>query len=255
MDKDSKLDLTGKVAVVTGASKGIGKAIARLYGLYGAKVVVSSRKQDVLDAVVREFKNESIDAVSIAANAGDVEELKQLVEKTVERYGGIDILVNNAAANPVFGPLTNVESWAFDKIVDVNLRGPFELGNLAYKEMVKRGGGVVINISSVEGLTPGPFLGIYSMSKAGLISLTKSQAREWGADNIRVNAICPGLIKTKFSETLWGNEQILNSFMEKLPLPRVGEPVDIAGMALFLASDYGSYCTGGVFTVDGGYTI
>ena len=255
MEKDLKLDLSGKVAVITGASKGIGKAIARLYGRYGAKVVVSSRKQDSVDEVADEFKKEGIDAVGIAANAGEVEELKQLVEKSVEHFGGVDILVNNAAANPVFGPLTNVESWAFDKIVDVNLRGPFELGNLAYKEMVKRGGGVVINISSVEGLTPGPFLGIYSMSKAGLISLTKSQAREWGADNIRVNAICPGLIKTKFSQALWGNEQILDAFMKKLPISRVGESDDIAGMALFLASDYGSYCTGGVFTVDGGYTI
>lgn len=247
--------LEGKVAVITGASKGIGEAIARALGQAGAAVVVSSRKQEAVDAVVASLKEEGIDALAIAANAGKQEDLQRLTEKTVEQFGGIDIIVNNAAANPVFGPVENTEEWAYDKIMDVNVKGPFELAKMALPSMKERGGGSIINISSIGGLSPEPQLGIYSVSKAALLSLTKVMAKEWGAYGIRANAICPGLIKTKFSEALWSNDQIMKYMMAQLPISRVGTVEEIAGLALFLASPAASYCTGGVYTADGGYTI
>ncbi|MFQ5761351.1 MAG: SDR family NAD(P)-dependent oxidoreductase, partial [Acidiferrobacterales bacterium] len=176
-----------------------------------------------------------------------------LVDKTVEAYGGLDIIINNAAANPVFGPIQQTEERAFDKIIDVNLKGPFELCKKAYPILKKRGGGSIIHISSIGGLTPEPGIGIYSVSKAGIINLTKAMAQDWGADNIRVNAICPGLIKTKFSEALWNNEAILERFLQHIPLKRVGTPDDTAGLAVYLASDAAAYCMGGVYMIDGGY--
>jgi NAD(P)-dependent dehydrogenase (short-subunit alcohol dehydrogenase family) len=184
---------------------------------------------------------------------GNVEEAQNLIDQTVDAYGGIDIIINNAAANPVFGPIQNTEERAFDKILDVNLKGPFELCKKAYPILKQRGGGSIINISSIGGLTPEHGIGIYSVSKAGLINLTKAMAQDWGSDNIRVNAICPGLIKTKFSEALWGNEPILDRFLQQIPLNRVGTSEDIAGLAVYLASDAAAYCTGGVYLIDGGY--
>ena len=178
-----------------------------------------------------------------------------LIEKTRAVYGSIDILVNNAAANPVYGPIVTCEEWAFDKIMDVNLKAPFELCKLVYPIMKQRGGGSVINISSIAGLTPDPGLGMYSVSKAALNMLTKVMAKEWGTDKIRVNAICPGLIKTKFSEALWQNEKWLSGFIKQLPLGRMGTVEEIAGLALFLASEASAYCTGTLFTADGGITI
>lgn len=255
MNIQSKFNLTGKVAIVTGASKGIGKAIAEALGQAGAKVVVSSRKQEAVDEVAIELKKQGIDSTSIAAHMGQMDDIRNLAAKAAAHFGGIDIIVNNAASNPVFGPISETDESAFDKIIDVNVKGPFVLCKAAYAEMKKRGGGSVINISSIEGLTPSPGLGIYSMSKASLIMLTKAMAREWGGDNIRVNAICPGLIKTKFSRALWENESILNHFVSKTPIQRMGEPDDIAGLALFLASDAAAYCTGGVYVADGGYAV
>ena len=246
--------LDGKVAIVTGASKGIGEAMARGLAEFGAKVVVSSRKREAVDAVAETFQNDGLKAVAIAANMGNVEEAHALVDQSVDAYGGIDIIINNAAANPVFGPIQNTEERAFDKILDVNLKGPFELCKKAYPILKQRGGGSIINISSIGGLTPERGIGIYSVSKAGLINLTKVMAQEWGADNIRVNAICPGLIKTKFSEALWGNEPILDRFLQQIPLNRVGTSDDVAGLAVYLASDAAAYCTGGVYLIDGGYT-
>ena len=245
--------LDGKVAIVTGASKGIGEAIARGLAEFGAKIVVSSRKQEAVDAVAETFKNDGLEAIAIAANMGNVEEAHSLIEQSVDAYGGIDIIVNNAAANPVFGPIQKTEERAFDKIIDVNLKGPFELCKKAYPILKQRGGGSIIHISSIGGLTPEPGIGIYSVSKAGLINLTKAMAQDWGAENIRVNAICPGLIKTRFSEALWGNEPILERFLQHLPLKRVGTSDDIAGLAVYLASDAAAYCTGGMYLIDGGY--
>ncbi len=248
-----KFDLTGKVALVTGASKGIGEAMARGMAEFGATVVVSSRKQEELNAVVATFKQDGLDAIAIAANVSKPEDLDALIKQTLERCGGIDVLINNAAANPVFGPIQNTDQRAFDKILDVNLRGPFELCKRVYPIMKARGGGSIINISSIGGVTPEAGIGIYSASKAAILNLTQAMAQDWGADNIRINAICPGLIRTKFSEALWGNEDILNRFLKHTPLGRPGEADEVAGLATFLASDAASYCTGGVYMVDGGY--
>jgi dehydrogenase/reductase SDR family protein 4 len=245
--------LDGKVALVTGASKGIGEAMARGLAEFGAKVVVSSRKQDAVDAVAGAFKSDGLEATGIAANVGSVEEIHALVDKTVETYGGLDIIINNAAANPVFGPIQNTDERAFDEIIDVNLKGPFELCKKAYPILKQRGGGSIIHISSIGGLKPEAGIGMYSVSKAAIINLTQAMAQDWGADNIRVNAICPGLVKTKFSEALWSDEKILHRFLKHIPLGRAGEPDDIAGLAVFLASDAAAYCSGGAYLVDGGY--
>lgn len=250
----SRFDLSGKVAIVTGASKGIGEAIAVALAEAGARVVVSSRKQDAVDEVAAQMRAAGLTATGIAANAGDAGDLAGLVEQTVAAYGGIDIIVSNAAANPVFGPVEDTPDWAFDKIMGTNVKGPFDLARLALPYL-KQGGGSVINISSIGGLSPEPQLGIYSVSKAALVSLTKVMAKEWGAYGVRANVICPGLIKTKFSEALWQNEHILGHMESQLPLGRIGTVDEIAGLALFLASGAAAYCTGAVFTADGGYTI
>jgi len=245
--------LDGKVALVTGASKGIGEAMARGLAESGASVVLSSRKQEAVDAVAAEFRAGDLEATGIAANMGNIDDIHALVDKTVEIYGGLDIIINNAAANPVFGPLQNTDERAFDKIIDVNLKGPFELCKRAWPLMKQRGGGSIIHISSIGGLTPEADIGIYSVSKAAIINMTKAMAQDWGADNIRVNAICPGLIKTKFSEALWNDENSLERFVKRIPLGRIGEPGDIAGLAVYLASPASAYCSGGVYMVDGGY--
>ncbi|GAB3514618.1 SDR family NAD(P)-dependent oxidoreductase [Emticicia fontis] len=248
-------DLTDKVALITGASKGIGEAIARIFAEYGAKVIISSRKQADLDELANDIKASGGECTGIAAHAGEIAQLKLLVEKTVEVYGGIDILVNNAATNPVYGPALDCAESAFDKIMQVNVKAPFELAKMVHPIMKARGGGSVINISSIAGHTPDPGLGIYSVSKASLNMLTKVLAKEWGEDGIRVNAICPGLIKTKFSQALWDNEKTLAHFTKRLPIARMGTVEEISPMALYLASSASAYTTGGLFSIDGGTII
>jgi len=255
MNYQHAFQLTNKVALITGASKGIGESIARFYAAYGATVIINSRKQEELDAVAENIRKEGGTCVGLAANAGDLSSVKTLVDKIVAGHGGIDILVNNAASNPVFGPITTSEEWAFDKIMSVNVKAPFALSNLVHASMKNRGGGSIINISSIAGLTPDQGLGLYSVSKAALNMLTKVQAKEWGKDGIRVNAICPGLIKTKFSEALWSNEDLLKRLVKNLPVARMGTVEEIAGLALYLASDVSGYCTGAIFTADGGTTL
>jgi dehydrogenase/reductase SDR family member 4 len=255
MNIQEKFNLAGKVALLTGASKGIGKAMAIAMGQAGAKVVISSRNQEALDTLAKEMRDGGIDVQPVSANVGLTKDIKNLVARTVNAYGGIDILVNNAAINPVFGPVINTNEAAFDKIMQVNVKGPFELAKMVQPIMASRGGGSIINISSIGGLTPEAMLGIYSVSKAALISLTKVMAKEWGREGIRANVICPGLIKTKFSEALWRDEKILQSVMRKQPLEMLAEPEDIAGLALLLASEAGVFCNGGIYTADGGYTI
>ncbi len=255
MSIKKKFDLTDKVAIVTGASKGIGEAIARGLGEHGAKVVVSSRKQEAVDEVAESFKKEGFEATGIACHVGDESQLDALFDQTVAKYGGVDILVNNAATNPTFSPLVENGSDVFDKVMNVNVRACHYLANKCYASMKERGGGSVINIASVEGLKPSQGLGLYSVSKAALIMLTKSQGKEWGSANIRSNAICPGLIQTKFSQALWSNEQILGQVTKHLPSGRMATPDEMAGLAVFLASDASSYCTGSVFTADGGHMI
>ncbi len=248
-------DLNGKVVIVTGASKGIGAAIAHMMGSLGARVVLSSRRESSVTALAEKFRSAGIEAIGVEAHMGDMEQIAELVKRTIEQFGGIDIVVNNAAINPSFGPLLDADMQAFDKILQVNLKGPIELARRCHASMKKRGGGSVINISSIEGLTPGHGLGLYGISKAALISATKVMAREWGADNIRANVICPGLVETKFSEALTSNVKILNMVMAKQALPMLAGPEDIAGLACFLAAEASAFCTGGVYTADGGYTI
>lgn len=250
-----KFQLEGKVAIVTGSSKGIGESIARGLAEFGAKVVLSSRKQEAVDITAMNFKRDGLEATAIACHVGHQDQLENLVQKTVETYGGVDILVNNAAINPVFGPLHEVSEEAFNKIVNVNLKACFSLSNLCYPIFKERGGGSIINIASVESYSPSTGLSIYSISKAALIMLSKSQAKEWGTDGIRSNAICPGLIKTKLSSGIWSNEKALQYFERNIPLGRIGEPDEMAGLAVFLASDAASYCTGGAYVSDGGYLI
>ena len=245
--------LDGKVALVTGASKGIGEAMARGLAEFGARVIISSRKQQAVDEVAESFKSDGFEATGIAANMSTIDDVHALVAGTVAAYGGLDIVINNAAANPVFGPIQNTDLPAFDKIIEVNLKGPFELCKAAYPVLRKQGGGSIINISSIGGLTPEPGIGIYSASKAAIINLTRAMARDWGNDNIRVNAICPGLIKTKFSEALWNDAESCERFVRRIPLGRIGEADDIKGLAVYLASSASAYCTGGVYMVDGGY--
>ena len=245
--------LDDKIALVTGASKGIGEAMARGLAEFGAKVVLSSRKQAAVDAVAEAFQADGLEATGIAANMGNDSDIGSLIEQTVELYGGLDIVINNAAANPVYGPLQNTDNLAFDKIIDVNLKGPFELCKKAYPIIKARGGGSIIHISSIGGIRPEAGIGIYSVSKAAIINLTRAMAQDWGADNIRVNAICPGLIKTRFSEALWKDTETHDRFVEQIPLGRIGEAVDVAGLAVYLASDASAYCSGGVYMVDGGY--
>ena len=227
--------------------------MARGMAEFGATVVISSRNQASLQEVVEEFHADGFEAMAIAANVSRTDDIQNLVTQTLKECGGIDILVNNAAANPVFGPIQDTDDRAFNKIVDVNLRGPFELCKKVHPVMRERGGGSIINISSIGGITPEFGIGIYSVSKAAILNMTQAMAQDWGADNIRVNAICPGLIRTKFSEALWSDDKILDRFISQTPLGRAGEADDVAGLATFLASDAASYCSGGVYMVDGGY--
>jgi NAD(P)-dependent dehydrogenase (short-subunit alcohol dehydrogenase family) len=252
-DALSRFRLDGKVAIVTGGTRGIGLAIATTLARAGAKVVISSRKADHVDAAVTLLREDGLDVVGIPANMGKAADAHELAARTVEHFDGIDIIVNNAATNPVFGPLQLASDDAFEKILAVNVKGPLELCKTAHTVMAQRGGGAIVNVSSIGGISPEAGLGLYSVSKAALVSLTKVMAQEWGADGIRANVICPGLIKTRFSQALWQDQQIADQVLGHQPIRRIGEPDDVAGLALFLASDASAYCTGGVYMVDGGY--
>jgi len=243
--------LDGRVAIITGASKGIGASIAQTFAANGAKVVVSSRKQAAVDEVVAEIQAAGGEALAVAAHVGDTQALENLVKLSVEHYGRIDILVNNAATNPVFGPLEDSVD-AMDKIMQINVKAPLELAKFALPYLKAQSNSAIINISSVEAFIATEGLGCYSVSKAALNMLTKSMAKEWGKYGIRANAICPGLIKTKFSEALWSNEAMLKYYLKQTPLGRIGEPQEVANLALFLASDASSYSTGAMFMADGG---
>ena len=250
-----RFSLAGKVALVTGATRGIGHAIAVRFAAAGAAVMVVSRKQEAVDATVAQLQAGGARVAGRAANVSRPEVAALIVADTLKEFGGLDVLVNNAAANPVFGPVENTGTDAFDKIMGVNVRAPFDLAKAARPHFIARGGGVILNISSIGGVSPEPNLGIYSVSKAAIISLTQVLAKEWGKDGIRANAICPGFIKTDFSSALWQNEKILAHILRTQAISKLGEPDDVATLALFLCSDAASLCTGGVFLADGGYTI
>ena len=244
-----------KVVIITGSSKGIGLSIAESLCASGAKVIISSRKQDAVDQVAEELRSKGYEATGIACHVGDEEQRQQLVQKTTEKYGRIDVLINNAAINPVFGPIEDSDEVAFDKIMNINVKAVWSLSNLVLPSMKENGNGSIINISSVEGIHPGFGLGLYSTSKAAVIMLTKNQAKEWGKYGIRSNVICPGLVKTKFSAALWQNEKLLNKLESNIPSGRMAMPEEMTGIALLLSSDASSYMTGGVYTADGGYLI
>ncbi len=254
MNIKNKFSLENKVAIITGASQGIGEAIARGLAEAGATVVVSSRKQAAVDKVATAFRADGLKATAIACNMGAVKEIEALVGRTIAAHGGVDILVNNAAINPVYGPILKTETAAFDKILDVNVKGPFELARFAYANMKERGGGSIINISSTAGISAWQGIGAYSVSKSALIQLSKVLSKELGPKGIRVHTICPGLIKTKLSEALWSDDKVMNQVLGSTPLQRIGAPEDLAGLAVFLASDASAHMTGGVYVVDGGMT-
>jgi len=245
-------NLTGKVALITGASRGIGQAIAEAYAAAGARVVLSSRKQETLDEVAEGVRAAGGEALPIAAHTGDVEAIQAVVERATEAYGGIDIVVNNAATNPHFGPLLTSEESQWDKILDVNVQGYFRVVKACVPTMRRRGGGQVINMASVAGLEAQPMMGIYCVSKAAVLMLTRVLAAELAADNIRVNAIAPGFVKTKFSSVLWQTPQIYEAIQRVVPQHRMAEPEEITGIALYLASAASSFTTGATFVIDGG---
>ena len=247
-----KFSLKGRVALITGGSRGIGRAIALAFAEAGADVVVSSRKLPDLEKVAAEIQALGRRGMAVPAHAGRLEDLNNLVGRVKEEFGRIDILVNNAATNPVLGPVLDIEERAWDVIMDVNLKGCFFLSQAVARMMVKQGGGCIINIASGGGLTPEEGQGVYCASKAGLIMLTQVMAYEWGQYNIRANAIAPGLVRTRMSQALWEDKDLLEKVVGHTPLHRIGEPEEIAGAALFLASEAASFITGDTLIVDGG---
>jgi len=250
VNDDLKLD--GLRAVVTGASRGIGAAIAARLGANGARVALVSRKLEALEVVRGELAARGVEAITIRANMSDSEQVLGIVPTVVAAWGGVDILVNNAATNPVFGPLTDLPEVAWDKIMTTNLRGPFLLSREAARDMATRRSGAIVNIASTGGLEPSPMLGAYCVSKAAIIMLTKALAAELGPQGVRVNCIAPGLVETKFAEVLVNTPAIHDEYVRRAALRRHGQPTEIAGAAHFLVSSAASYMTGQVMVIDGG---
>jgi len=253
----SLFDLTGKVTVITGSSRGIGKAIAERMAEHGAKVVISSRKADACAAVVAEINSArgAGTAIAIPANISRKDDLRNLVDEANRQLGRIDILVCNAASNPYYGPLANIEDDQFRKILENNVIANHWLINFTVPQMIERKEGSIIIISSIGGLRGSPVIGAYNVSKAADFQLARNLAVEYGKHNVRVNCIAPGLIKTEFARALWENPDTLKRATSGAPLGRIGEPDEIAGAAIFLASKAGSFVTGQAIVVDGGVTI
>ncbi len=251
----SLFDLKGKVCIVTGSSKGIGKAIAIRMAEHGAKVVVSSRKADACELVAKEIRDAGGEAIVIPCNISDKAALKNLVDKTVATWGTIDVLVCNAAVNPYFGPAADCPDEAYDRIMGANVRSNFWLSNMAIPHMVDKGDASVIVVSSIGGLRGSPTLGVYGLSKAADMQLVRNIAVEWGPRGIRANCIAPGLVKTDFAKALWSNPAMLKKRTKDSPLQRIGEPDEIAGTAIYMASRAGSFLTGQTIVVDGGVTV
>ena len=249
------IDLTGRVALVTGGGRGIGKAIAERLAEAGANVVIASRKKENLDATAVALANLPGKVVPIACHLGRAEQVESLVKETESKLGPVDILVNNSATNVGQGPSLDVTDEMLDKMIEINIKAALRLVRLTVPRMIASGrGGSIINVSSISGLRPQPLGLLYSFTKAGLIMMTRSWAREFGAHGIRVNAIAPGLIQTDFSAYFWEDEGRRQHFLRDQPISRLGQPEDIGGLALLLASQEASFITGQVFVVDGGAT-
>ncbi len=252
----SYLGLDGKVALVTGGSRGIGKAIAAQLADAGADVAISGRKQEGLDAAATELATGTKRILPIAAHSRKPDELAALVETVVAELGRIDVLVNNAATNPVMAPLVDVETQTYDAIMETNVRGYFLVARAAARHMIERGeGGCILNISSVGGVSPDPGLGVYCISKAAINMLTRALAIELGEHGIRVNAIAPGVVRTRFSQALWSNEPLMKQEMAHTPLSRISEPEEVARLALSLVTDASAYVTGQIVVMDGGGSV
>lgn len=248
----SLFSLTDRVALITGASRGIGESIARTLAAYGAFCILVSRKIDALETVAQKIETQGGKARSLACNLGDLSQLDALCETIQQDYGKLDILVNNAATNPYFGPMTGIDPGRWEKTFDVNLKGPFFLIQKMSPLMAASGRASVINVSSVNGVRPAPMQGVYSITKAAMISMTKGFAKELASRNIRVNALLPGLTETRFSSAITENRDVLDQLCQAIPLGRQAQPSEMAGAALYLAGDAAAYTTGTTIVCDGG---
>lgn len=248
-------DLNGRVALVTGASRGIGAAIAVLLARHGAHVIVSSRKPDGCQAVADRIAAAGGSAEVLGCNIGKLEDIEQGFQQIHKRHGTLDILVNNAAANPYFGPILDTDLRAFEKTVEVNVRGYFFMSTAAGRMMRENGGGAIVNVASINALQPGHYQGIYSITKAAVMNMTRAFAKECAQWNIRCNALLPGLTRTKFAGALFEDEALYDRIRSTIPLGRAAEPEEMAGAVLYLVSDAATYTTGECITVDGGATV
>ena len=250
----NQADLNGKVAVVNGASRGIGEAIARGLASCGAHVVVTSRRLEGVQEIADSIMLGGGRATPRACHAGRMEEIDALFEFVEKEFGRLDILINNAATNPHYGPANDLTARAFDKTVEVNLKGPYFMSSAAVPLMIQSGGGSIVNVASIAALIPLPGQAVYSMTKAGLISLTRSFAKEFGQQGIRANAILPGVVKTRFASALV-EDPAIQKWLSRLPVPRAGQPEDMVAGVLFLVSEQAAYTTGTTLVMDGGATL
>ncbi|GAB3023140.1 SDR family oxidoreductase [Bowmanella dokdonensis] len=255
MSPSNPFDLTGKVALVTGASRGIGEAIAKSLAAQGARVIVSSRKLEGCEQVAGQIRQAGGQAEAMACHIGDLAAMQQTVAQIIERFGRIDILINNAAANPYFGPIDKTPVEAFDKTLEINIRGYFYMTNLVGQQMKKQGSGSIVNVASVNGVIPGEGQGIYSITKSAVIAMTRAHAKEWAARGIRVNCLLPGLTNTKFASAITDNPDIMKQVLPHIPMGRAAEPEEMTGQVLYFASDASRYTTGACVNVDGGYLL
>ena len=252
MEVPAIFDLSSKVALVSGASRGIGAATAKILAEFGAHVILTSRKAENLEEVQAQIKNAGNKASATVCHNGDLAQIESLFEKISESHGRLDILVNNAATNPFYGSVLEADEQAWNKTLEVNLKGPFFMSQSAAGLMRKNGGGSIVNVSSINGRIPMVNQSIYSITKAALISMTQAFAKELGSDNIRVNALLPGLTDTKFASAMTQNDELMQQVLQQIPLGRIAQPSEMSGMVLFLVSNAASYITGSTFTVDGG---
>jgi NAD(P)-dependent dehydrogenase (short-subunit alcohol dehydrogenase family) len=252
MEVPAMFDLSSKVALVSGASRGIGAATAKILAEFGAHVILTSRKAENLEEVQAQIKNAGNQGSAMVCHNGDLAQIESLFEKIRESHGRLDILVNNAATNPFYGSVLEADEQAWNKTLEVNLKGPFFMSQSAAVLMRKNGGGSIVNVSSINGRIPMVKQSIYSITKAALISMTQAFAKELGSDNIRVNALLPGLTDTKFASAMTKNDELMQQVLRQIPLGRIAQPSDMSGMVLFLVSNAASYITGSTFTVDGG---